>query len=40
MLASESNYDIVCYGHSHKHVVESSENTLLINPGHLLRENR
>lgn len=37
-LASLSNYDIICCGHSHRYGIESLGNTLLINPGQLLGE--
>ena len=39
-LASQSIYDIVCCGHSHVAETVQFENTLMINPGHLLGENR
>lgn len=37
-LASQSAYDIVCYGHSHKNNIGFVDQTLLINPGHMLGE--
>ncbi len=37
-LASLSDYDIICCGHSHRYEIEYFDNTLLINPGQLLGE--
>lgn len=37
-LASLSNYDIICCGHSHRYGIEYFGKTLLINPGQLLGE--
>lgn len=37
-LASLSNYDIVCCGHSHRYKIEYLGKSLLINPGQLLGE--
>lgn len=38
-LASQGNYDLVCFGHSHRFEMIRMEETLLLNPGHLLGEN-
>ena len=35
-LASQGLFDVVCYGHNHIYRVETTGNTLLINPGELL----
>jgi putative phosphoesterase len=37
-LTLQSTYDVVCCGHNHKHSVEWTDDTLLINPGHMLGE--
>ncbi len=37
-LASLSNYDIICCGHSHRYGIEYWGKTLVINPGQLLGE--
>lgn len=35
-LAKGGQFDVVCYGHNHRHSVEVVERTLLINPGALM----
>ncbi len=38
-LASQSSYDIVCFGHNHTFEVSKTKNTVLINPGQMMGEN-
>ncbi|WP_136810037.1 YfcE family phosphodiesterase [Desulfosediminicola flagellatus] len=38
-LVRQKEYDIVCCGHNHRNYIEQYEETLLINPGHMLGEN-
>ena len=32
-LAASNRYDLVCYGHDHKHSIEKNGDTLIVNPG-------
>jgi len=35
-LAAGGKYDLVCFGHSHQHVVQQSGDTLVLNPGEIM----
>lgn len=35
-LASTGKYDLVCFGHSHQHVLKHIGNTLVLNPGEIM----
>ena len=35
-LASTNKYKMVCYGHSHKHIIKNIAKTILLNPGEIM----